>query len=38
MCPISMVIDKTGVIRLVEVGGESIAASLSAAITAAAVN
>jgi len=36
MCPISMVIDKTGIIRLVEVGEENIAASLTAAITVAA--
>jgi peroxiredoxin len=38
MCPISMVIDKTGVIRFVEVGGENIAESLTTAITAAAAN
>jgi peroxiredoxin len=38
MCPISMVIDKSGVIRFVEVGGQDIAASLTAAITAAAAN
>jgi peroxiredoxin len=37
MCPISMVIDKTGIIRFVEVGGQSIAESLTTAITAAAV-
>jgi peroxiredoxin len=36
MCPISMVIDKTGIIRLVEVGEQNITASLTAAITAAA--
>jgi peroxiredoxin len=38
VCPISMVIDKTGVIRFVEVGGQGIAESLTAAITAAAGN
>ncbi len=38
MCPISMVIDKTGIIRFVEVGEQNIIASLSAAITAAAGN
>jgi peroxiredoxin len=38
MCPISMVIDKTGIIRFVEVGGQNIADSLTAAITAAAAN
>jgi hypothetical protein len=32
MCPISMVIDKTGTIRFVQVGGEDIAASLASAI------
>ncbi len=35
MCPTSMVIDKTGIIRFVQVGGENIAASLSTAIDAA---
>ncbi len=38
VCPISMVIDKAGVIRFVEVGGESISKSLTEAITAAAAN
>ncbi len=32
MCPISMVIDKTGIIRFVQVGGQDIAASLGSAI------
>lgn len=35
MCPISMVIDKTGIIRFVQVGGQDIATSLAAAIDAA---
>jgi peroxiredoxin len=38
MCPISMVIDKTGVIRFVQIGGQNIEESLTAAITAAAAN
>jgi peroxiredoxin len=32
MCPISMVIDKTGTIRFVQVGGQDIATSLASAI------
>jgi peroxiredoxin len=32
MCPISMVIDKTGTIRLVQVGGDNIATALSSVI------
>jgi peroxiredoxin len=35
MCPISMVIDKAGIVRFVQVGGQHIAETLGAAITAA---
>ena len=35
MCPISMVIDKAGIIRFVQVGGQNIAEALGGAIAAA---
>ena len=38
MCPISMVIDKSGILRFVQVGGQNIETSLTSAITAAAAN
>jgi len=38
MCPISMVIDKAGIVRFVDVGGQNIGESLTAAITEAAAN
>jgi peroxiredoxin len=38
MCPISMVIDKAGIIRFVQVGGQHIVETLGAAIAAAAAN
>ena len=38
MCPISMVINKAGIVRFVDVGGQNIGESLTAAITEAAAN